>query len=65
MGIVEERAQDESTRTGSCLQVQPSCPVCGGVLLPLRGTCRCTRCAFSLCVGCDGTDLSDLSDRLE
>ena len=29
------------------------CPVCGGGLIPLRGTWRCGRCSFVLCVGCD------------
>ena len=30
-----------------------ACPVCGGVLVPLRGQWRCSRCQFSLCVGCE------------
>jgi hypothetical protein len=31
----------------------PSCPVCGGGLIPLRGNWRCGRCSFALCAGCD------------
>jgi hypothetical protein len=31
----------------------PPCPICGGGLVPLRGTWRCARCSFLLCVGCD------------
>lgn len=29
------------------------CPVCGGGLVPLRGSWRCGRCAFVVCVGCE------------
>ena len=32
---------------------EPPCPVCGGPLVPLRGEYRCSRCRFSLCVGCE------------
>ncbi len=30
------------------------CPLCGGRLQPLGDQRRCTRCAFSLCDGCEG-----------
>lgn len=33
---------------------EPGCPVCGGILIELRGLVRCTRCHFSMCLGCDG-----------
>jgi hypothetical protein len=39
--------------------VEPSCPVCQGRLLPLRGSMRCARCSFTLCVGCEGADPSE------
>ena len=32
----------------------PTCPVCGGDFVPLRGALRCCRCYFSLCEGCEG-----------
>jgi hypothetical protein len=31
----------------------PSCPMCGGGLVPMRGTWRCSRCYFALCAGCE------------
>jgi hypothetical protein len=34
----------------------PACPVCSGVLVPLRGLYRCSRCSFSLCVGCEAEE---------
>ncbi len=30
------------------------CPVCAGPLIEGRGSSRCTRCQFALCVGCEG-----------
>ena len=35
-------------------RAQLLCPVCNGLLIPVRGACRCSRCYFSLCVGCEG-----------
>jgi hypothetical protein len=34
--------------------LQPYCPLCGGVLIEMRGASRCGRCQFTLCLGCDG-----------
>jgi hypothetical protein len=43
----------------------PQCPVCAGVLVPLRGFFRCSRCYFSLCVSCEGgVEAADM-DRAE
>jgi hypothetical protein len=33
---------------------QPQCPVCSGLLVPLRDTYRCSRCLFAACVQCEG-----------
>jgi hypothetical protein len=33
---------------------QPTCPVCNGFLILQRGDFRCSRCQFTLCVGCEG-----------
>jgi hypothetical protein len=33
---------------------QPACPVCTGLLVPLGGLWRCSRCYFTLCEGCEG-----------
>jgi hypothetical protein len=33
---------------------QPTCPLCTGVLIPLRGFWRCVRCRFTLCEECEG-----------
>jgi hypothetical protein len=34
----------------------PPCPVCAGLLVPLRDQYRCSRCFFSFCVGCENPD---------
>jgi hypothetical protein len=34
--------------------VQPTCPVCTGLLIPLGELWRCSRCCFTLCEGCEG-----------
>lgn len=34
-------------------RADPRCPACAGVLVPLRGVFRCTRCRLSLCEGCE------------
>ncbi len=39
--------------------VRPSCPVCGGVLVPLRGAFRCSRCLLTLCVACEAAPAGD------
>lgn len=31
----------------------PLCPACGGVFAPQRDGYRCTRCLFTLCIGCE------------
>jgi hypothetical protein len=33
---------------------QPTCPVCQGLLVDLRGSFRCVRCQFTICEGCEG-----------
>jgi hypothetical protein len=42
------RARDSPRSEG-----EPPCPVCEGPLIPLRGVFRCSRCYFSLCLGCE------------
>jgi hypothetical protein len=32
---------------------QPLCPVCSGALIPLHNLYRCSRCYYTLCVGCE------------
>jgi len=44
------RSQPTAGRSWAC---PGGCPVCSGPLVPLRGTYRCTRCCYSLCVGCE------------
>jgi hypothetical protein len=36
---------------------QVGCPMCGGMLVPMRDQYRCSRCFFSLCVGCEPEDV--------
>jgi hypothetical protein len=43
-----ETGKDTSRNEG-----EPSCPVCEGPLIPLCGFYRCSRCFFSLCLGCE------------
>lgn len=51
---VEATACDATTRSEPGPRDEPpSCPVCGGGLIPLRGNWRCGRCSFALCAGCD------------
>jgi hypothetical protein len=49
--------QSEHERSLSCTNsnsdTAPLCPVCGGVLVPMRTAWRCSRCYFSLCAGCE------------
>ena len=33
----------------------PCCPVCSGPLVELRGQFRCTRCFYTMCVGCESS----------
>ncbi len=40
-------------------QMRPSCPCCGGVLVPLRGQVRCQRCQWAICAGCEGSSRDD------
>jgi hypothetical protein len=43
---------------------QLACPVCSGLLVPLRGSVRCARCGFTFCEGCEGgmADLCSADD---
>jgi hypothetical protein len=43
-----------SSSSGKECACQPSCPVCGGALVPLRGAFRCVRCSFTICEDCEG-----------
>ena len=48
---------DESTNDAATTR-QPHCPACSGPLIELRGQYRCTRCYFTLCVGCETVDVT-------
>ena len=37
----------------------PSCPVCSGPFVELRGQYRCTRCFYTLCVGCEPSGVTE------
>ncbi len=56
MGASNGQACEEKGRGTAPERTQPLCPVCSGLLVPLRGTYRCARCYFSLCVGCEGLE---------
>ena len=36
--------------------VEDRCPFCGGPLAEARALCRCLRCAFTVCMGCETED---------
>jgi hypothetical protein len=42
----------------------PLCPLCGGQVDELRGQLRCTRCAFTFCDGCCGSEAVIAVDEL-
>jgi hypothetical protein len=52
MGVNQPTGQQATTNAPPKSIVQP-CPACGGMLVPLRHAWRCSRCYFSLCVGCE------------
>lgn len=42
---------------------RPTCPLCNGVLIPLRESYRCSRCQFMLCKECEGGPFEELPER--
>lgn len=56
MEAVIPSEQTQPVRTEEKRSQQPSCPLCGGFLLPLRGLVRCCRCQFTICEGCAGAE---------
>ncbi len=53
MAIDQTNCEQTHSCTTSTTTSTPPCPVCGGVLVPLRSTWRCLRCHYSLCAGCE------------
>ncbi len=47
--VREENGQDRQQTVAL-----PACPVCTSPMIPLRGLCRCSRCCFTFCEGCEG-----------
>lgn len=39
-----------------------SCPLCSGVLTPLRDCLRCVRCSFSICTGCEPAECCSMPE---
>jgi hypothetical protein len=50
--------QDEPSPDATTAR-QPCCPACNGPLVELRGQYRCSRCYFTLCVGCEPADVTN------
>jgi hypothetical protein len=46
--------REENARASTSATRFPPCPVCEGVLLPLGKCYRCSRCQWSVCLGCEG-----------
>jgi hypothetical protein len=42
------------TRVPAKPRTVPSCPVCGGPLVEMRGANRCGRCQYIFCQSCEG-----------
>jgi hypothetical protein len=59
MRIDSSERQPILSCTASTNDRTPSCPMCGGVLVPTREAWRCSRCYFSLCEGCEPVSLAD------
>jgi hypothetical protein len=61
--------QEAATRpVQSCERIAPparppACPVCAGVLVPLRGFDRCARCQFTFCAACEPAAGDDFAGR--
>jgi hypothetical protein len=36
------------------VNAQPCCPLCNGMLVPVREMVRCCQCGFTTCAGCQG-----------
>jgi hypothetical protein len=54
IGTAAERQGDTPAPLAAC---PPLCPLCQGRLVPQRDRYRCSRCGFSLCVGCADGDV--------
>jgi hypothetical protein len=51
-------ASQDEPRNETPTTRKPCCPVCSGPVVELRGQYRCTRCYFTLCVGCESVDVT-------
>ncbi len=51
------RARDcnrpESMPGGKVSNPERACPLCGGTVVETRASRRCTRCAYTVCDGCE------------
>ena len=43
----------QATERATIPNLRPACPMCGGILSPLRGMVRCGRCQWAMCAGCE------------
>ena len=62
MGASDRPAREEDGRANGWSGRQPHCPVCSGLLIPLRGYYRCCRCSLCLCAGCEASEAPDPVD---
>jgi len=44
---------EEEVKENRPVSYPAPCPVCNGLLIPLRGHYRCARCCYSFCIGCE------------
>jgi hypothetical protein len=58
MQPIRHARQEERSPEGSGAERPPQCPVCSGRLVPLRNTYRCARCYYSLCLACEGAEVT-------
>jgi hypothetical protein len=48
--------QEERSPEHAVGERPPQCPVCSGLLIPLRNAYRCAQCFYSICATCEGAE---------
>ncbi len=61
MRVTSQRAATEQASEAPKAICPPRCPVCGGPLVELRASLRCSRCYFTICEGCSGDQGDDIA----
>jgi hypothetical protein len=54
---------DESSADARTSKAVAACPLCTGPVDERGRECRCRRCGFAICPGCEGSGTGLLEDR--